>query len=692
MMIAAIANWKLPAYGLATLGLLPIAAAIGDAVRLAKSGGAGQGSTRELTAPQELDDQELREWLEDKVAAITSREQTLNAQALALQQWMQFPDAIDFDPASGPRPSEADSGHVDPMAKHDDALFVLIETKTQELFNDIREDNYRLQDGDKKTFDTRRIRGDLITLVSDVAAIYRPDETNPLLKTNVEALSRATGRAALRFLVAMESLPGGIAAYDFQSIYNIVSRAVSTYGMYKSAKPYIDVASNVLFAGRIVSSTNPVTLAAWWAAGKAATYGASKLGQHVIDQQAVGLLRQLVEIVSLEVASLYSPMVRYRDVHWIYGVELVHLASELKLSPKARLEVLNQLAALSLRDEYARVSLMRQAASGNSSRPSQYEPAQSLAPVQRMTVAQRLETFLLSHVLKEDGANQATIDRWQAETAERLEIQLRAGDIDATEEEQLERCIWSLASFALEHLGDEPEAAIARLADTACWSRGHSQDEWTQQLRSEPPFLYHAPRIDPSSKVCEQFLTDLIALASQPRGLDDASGELTTGTHPLVPWGGRDALQVTAYFLRTDVKAFDAQYVEAKIRQLLESKEQASVTNQSPEVIDAVELLFGGATLRCLYGAATYKDAGDQETQNTWVGVSGSKCVCFSLIKETGAVTVHEVADFQAVEIEKIAGYVRSDCQLRFPGGGSVIVPGSSLRGYDSYFAGLIGR
>ncbi|MEO1524482.1 MAG: hypothetical protein AAFX06_03560, partial [Planctomycetota bacterium] len=325
--LAAITNWIIPPYGLAALAVLSLAAAIGDAVRLRTGSGAGQDGTHEMIAPQELDDEQLRAWLEDKIGTITSREQALNAQALALQQWMQFPDAMHFDPIAGQeKPRVDDPVRIDPMARHDEALFGLIETKTQQLFNDIKQDTYRKGDGETRTIDTQRIRNDLLAMVADVAAIYRPDEPNPLLQTNVEAISRATGRAALRFLVAIESLPGGIAAYDFRSIYNIVSRAVRTYGVYQSAKPYIDVASNVLFAGRIVSSTNPMTLAAWWAAGKAATYGASKLGQHVVDQQAVGLLRQLVEIVAIEVASLYSPMVRYRDVHWVYGVELVHLA------------------------------------------------------------------------------------------------------------------------------------------------------------------------------------------------------------------------------------------------------------------------------------------------------------------------------------------------------------------------------
>lgn len=695
MLVAAVADWKIPAYGMAALGLLPLAAAIGDAVRFQKGVGAGQGSSLELTAPQELDEGELREWLEEKVASISARERSLNAQALALQQWMQFPDAIEFDPANEPAQSNReDDGHADPMARHDEALSQLIEAKTRELFEAIREDAYRKDDGDKKTFDTQRIRGDLIVLVADVAAIYRPDEANPLLRTNVEALSRATGRAALRFLVAMESLPGGIAAYDFQSIYTIVSRAVSTYGMYQSAKPYIDVASNVLFAGRIVSSTNPVTLAAWWAAGKAATYGASKLGKHVIDQQAVGLLRQLVEIVAIEVASLYSPMVRYRDVHWVYGVELVHLASELSLSPKSRLEIMSQLSALSLRDEYARVSLMRQAAAGKSSRPAQYAPAQSLAAVQRMAVAERLESFLLAHVLNDGNADPSAIDRWQDETAERLEIQLRAGETEISEAEQVERCVWSLASFALEHLADEAETLAARLSKTKCWGLAPSEslDDWIAQLKSEPPYLFHSPRIDPRSKVCELYLEDLVGLASQSRKRDAVWTEPKVGESFIRRWAGREALRVTAYFLRTDVKKYVERYREARIKRLLKQHDQTSAALSHAGILEAVEFLFDGKVLECLYVGATLEAEGES-IKNACVAVSGSTCVCFTLTdneSEEIQLGVLAAADLESVSTEKIAGYVRSDCRLEFPDGTRVTIAGSSLRGYDAYFAPLL--
>ena len=701
LMLVALSSWNPPPTALAALGILPLAAAIADAVRLRRrDGGAGQGSETEIAPPAELDESELREWLEEKIGALTAREQAIQTRAIALQQWMQFPDAIEFDTKSlGPKSAEkASDDNKDPLARHDRELFDLIEAKTKLLFENIRQDAYRTQEDDGKKFDTQRIRNDLVELVSDVAAIYRPDDESPLLRTNLEAISRATGRASLRFLVAIENLPIDLTGYDFQTIYNTVARAVSTYGMYKAAKPYIDVASNMLLAGRVVSSTNPITLAAWWAAGKAATYGATKLGQHIVDQQAVGLIRQLVEIVALEVASLYSPMVRYRDIHWIYGVELVQLASELSLAPPARLEVLKQLASIAVKDEYGRVSLMRQAATGKSSRPDQYHPAQSLSSAERMAVAERLEAFLLGHVLNapNEKPDQASLDRWQSAASERLDIQFRTSEVTASHEEQVERCVWALASFALEHLGDEPDDVVHRLSTTKCWmSRDtHAHNDWIRHLQSDPPFLYHSPRIDPETPLCGDFLDDLIALAAADRKPSEAASSLSVGETTVKRWTGDDALQVTAYFLRTDPKAYYERYCQLKAKRLLPDRDQGSPARSQPGVLDALEFLANGAQVQSIFGEATFQTPDPSAIKDVFVANIDSTLVCFSLAhsNDSLSLTVHAACQQSRVTSEKIAGYLRSDCRLQLPGDQNVVIPGSSLRGYDSYFAPLLGK
>lgn len=706
LMVVALSGAPIPNIGLGALGLLPLAAALVDAVRLKtkyasgrpnRDDGAGQGGANQTT-PQS----ELQEWLIEKAESLAAQEQELNARALSLQQWMQFPDAIDFkntDPSRRPPPSETPEISVDdPMARHDRELLELVEAKTRELFDSIKQDAYRKEIGDRKVFDNEQIRGDLVALVSDVVAIYRPGETAPLLKTNVDAVSRAVGRASLRLLVAVESLPGGLASYDFQSIYNVVMRAVKTFGLYKSARPYIDVASNVLFAGRIVSSTNPLTLVAWWAASKATTYGASKLGAHVLDQQAVGLIRQLVEIIAIEVASIYSPMVRYRDVHWIYGVELVHLASELAISDSARVAAMKQLSALNLRDEYGRVSLLRHLADGSTSRPSDYQPAQSLSASDRKIVAERLEAFLLTYVLddKKNRPQKATIDAWQTSAADRLEIQFRVGHVDVSPEEQTERAICALASFALQHFGDDPEPAIGRLKLTQTFNAidSSSRARLVREIQAEPPFLYHPPSLDPDGDICKRFLADLIHLAAsgrKPPELLVAGPRANDTAVELVSWSGEEAIRVTAYFMRADADELIKQYRQRDAAQLLGQSNPASL---SPEIATALHYLLGrtGAEqgVRCVFSDATLST----DDQPVALARIGSSLICFRLQgdadRATASLTVLCRCDLGQATIEKVSGYVRSDCRVTFPNATTVLIPGSALAGYDAYFAGLL--
>ncbi|QDV46779.1 hypothetical protein Enr13x_66880 [Stieleria neptunia] len=717
LMVVAVSGAPIPNVGLGALGLLPLAAALVDAVRLRtkfasggpdRDDGAGQGGAGLAGA----DRSELGEWLAEKAESLAAQEQELNARALSLQQWMQFPDAIDFkntdfrntdvldhDARRRARPSDTpEISADDPMARHDRELLELVESKTRELFDSIKQDAYRKDSGDRKLFDNEKIRTDLVALVSDVVAIYRPGETAPLLKTNVDAVSRAVGRASLRLLVAVESLPGGLANYDFQSIYNVVMRAVKTFGIYKSAKPYIDVASNVLFAGRIVSSTNPLTLVAWWAASKATTYGASKLGAHVLDQQAVGLIRQLVEIIAIEVASIYSPMVRYRDVHWIYGVELVHLASELAISDSARVTAMNQLSALNLRDEYGRVSLLRHLADGSTSRPANYQPAQSLSASDRKLVAERLEAFLLTHVLgdKNQRPKKALIDAWQTSAADRLEIQFRVGQVDVSPEEQTERAIWALASFALQHFGDEPAPAIDRLKPTQTFNAIDSscRARLVREIQAEPPFLYHPPSLGPDGEICKRFLTDLIHMAAggrKPAELLETGPRTDDADVQLVSWSGEEAIRVTAYFMRADADELIKRYHQSDAAQLLDQTNPASL---APEIATALHYLVGQTgseqAVRCVFSDAKLA-TGDQPVALARIG---SSLICFRLRgdadRATASLTVLSQCALTEATIEKVSGYVRSDCRVIFPDATAVLVPGSTLAGYDAYFAGLL--
>ncbi|MCC9599776.1 hypothetical protein LOC67_04315 [Stieleria sp. JC731] len=706
LLTGAILDLDIPAVGQGALGFVILASSIADAIRLAR-GGAGQGGADEssgmLTA---YTNENLKQWIEEQSTLLQQRSSQLTDRALALQQWMQFPEAINFRTDGDPSQinqsqktiaDQPETASLDPLESCDKALLTLIDAKTKELFNSIKHDAYRKKTEQGYEFKTEKIREDLFRLVSDVAAIYRPDDPAPLLRTNVEAISRAAGRASLRLLVAVESLPVSLATYDFQSIYKLVTQAVRTFGFYKSAKPYLDVASTMWAAGRIVISANPITMAAWWAASKATTYGASKLGQHVLDQQAVGLIRQLVEIVAIEVASIYSPMVRYRDIHWVYGVELVHLASRLKLSDAARLEAMRQLAVINLKDEYGRVSLMRQLAGGRSSHPDQYSPAQSLSLADRTIVAERLEEFLLTHVLsgsKINRGNAELIEQWQNDAGERLEIQFRAGKVHADETEQLQRAVWAIAAFLLEHLGDEPDDLEASLLTTKSWGEVHSdtQQKYLQRLCDDPPYLYHPPEIAPEGNLAKLFLSDLASIAASPRNrsapTDAASFE--KGQVIELPKQTREStLRVTAYFLRSDPDAIVEHYRKAKAANL-------GNKNLPHIIIDSaawLSELAGQKKPRALYGQARLRSPDEPVTDadSTVVIRLNDDVICYAVDETVSTIQIRilGLGRWKDTKFIKQGGYIRSDCEIQLPGSISVTIPGPTFSSYEEWFKPL---
>ena len=65
----------------------------------------------------------------------------------------------------------------------------------------------------------------------------------------------------------------------------------------------------------------------------------------------------------------------------------------------------------------------------------------------------------------------------------------------------------------------------------------------------------------------------------------------------------------------------------------------------------------------------------------------------FTVTQQTSGVTQLQVLahdDVSATAIKKLAGYLRNDCQITFSDGARANIPGSSLRGYEAYFAPLL--
>ncbi|MEL7265503.1 MAG: hypothetical protein AAFP69_11955, partial [Planctomycetota bacterium] len=603
-------------YVIATLGVVPILAAVFDLLRiqrlrnLGRSAIAPEGSDAVQDAELQIDD-ETRLWVREQTEQLNERDAAINERALALQQWLQFPttenviaNQDDGSPAINSLQSQVtavtqSASDESQQEKTDQQLMHLIEQCSQQLFDHIRQDRYA-GDSESGGLNTQLIREDFVELMTDVAKIYQPDDPNPLLNTNVESITRSVARVGLRFLVAVESLPGGLHTQDLTRLYAVMRTATRTYSAYKASRPYWEVASGALFAGRVVMGANPLTLAAWWAVSRAATYGVSQLGQQLMDQQVLGLIRRLIELVAIETASLYSPTLRFRDPNWIYAVELVELLSIVPANDAARMAAIQEIASIDLNDEYGRVLLLRQLAAGISSHPDRYQPGSVLPPQHRRAVAQRLEQFLIKHFLHDQSKPNPRLNRriesWQDAAAQRLEIQFHgdgSADPSTWSDEQHTRykhlAIRSLASLLIHHRQLEPRPAMEWLRESSRIAAQLDAESWKSILADvcdQPPFYFESPQIPAGSPLSEQFLDDCLELLQRvPWSLSAGETEVSQAAKPLAVGAGRElplledpadaALNTCVYFLGGDA----GKYLQRRQKQRLQRlNEKSSVT------------------------------------------------------------------------------------------------------------------
>lgn len=117
--------------------------------------------------------------------------------------------------------------------------------------------------------------------------------------------------------------------------------------------------SRGLYAGRLLSASNPAALGAWWLATELGKRGAEKVIENVVDRQAIATLHDLVTVIGVEVAGIYGTGFRQRDAGWIMGTELVELIHSFPMSGESLKHGLQQITTLPLRSEYDRIYLYR---------------------------------------------------------------------------------------------------------------------------------------------------------------------------------------------------------------------------------------------------------------------------------------------------------------------------------------------
>ncbi|MFN9717727.1 MAG: hypothetical protein ACK58L_03475, partial [Planctomycetota bacterium] len=378
--------------------------------------------------------------IEQRFAGLHEREQMLASRLARFQEFLEYP--VDDLHASRA------TAELHQLSENDRKVRQLLETEAERVYEKIRQNGYTVNG----KVDILSIRDESHQLFRKVAQVYKPEAENPLLETSFEQLARAASRVCLHVLVLLEQLPVNVQQYNISTLYGYFQKAITGYGMYQKAGPWVSYLSRGLYAGRIASASNPATIGAWWLATELGKRGASKLIENVVDRQAIAVLHQIIAVVGVEAASIYGTGFRQRDAAWILGTELVELIHSFPPSGESLRSGMKLITGLPLKNEYDRIYLYRCLADHRSAGRHISDSAM-LTREQREDIARQLEQFFLHHI---HGASAAAVHKWRDGAENRLDLKLSLQDVSASPSASVrlssESAVASLSGFLVSFL------------------------------------------------------------------------------------------------------------------------------------------------------------------------------------------------------------------------------------------------
>ncbi len=396
------------------------------------------------------------------------------------------------------------------MADLDRQVFDLLESRTEQLFEKIRQNRYQTVEGD---FDKQQLVTDIVDLVESVAKIYQPDARRPLLETSVEKLLKSVNRISLQMILLLEGIPFNLKDYNLGRAYDHVKTGVKAYGVYKSAEPYFNYMRPIYYLGRYTLGATPATIGAGWAFSEIFRKGTQKISEHLTAKYALNLLRDTVFIIGNGSAEIFGGDYRLRDPHWIYAAELTHFMVGLPLSGALLKAAMAELSTLPLRSEYDRLYLYRKLGAGKSPGPERYYGEEPMAAEQRVAIAQRLERFCSKH------CSDLKIPReWKEGIEGRLDLKLEIGcgdlPVPSTVPIRIAQGMTSLAGFLIEYKRTPPEELADHLAGTRIGSGVAEYDrmEMMEALMDSPPMIFGYPDLELEDPLLEDYFEDLTDL------------------------------------------------------------------------------------------------------------------------------------------------------------------------------------
>ena len=617
--------------------------------------------------------------LEERAKQLDAREISLDDRLVAFQEWLEYP-----------QPKTSDDGHHGPieskLTEKDQQVFELLEKESQQLYDRIKSGRYKASDEDDGKFNVDQARNDALEFMLAVARIYQPDAQDPLLETSVSDVLRAASRTCLHLLIVLERLPLSLHDKSISTIYSYVRKAVKAYDLYQAASPYLGFASRAFNVGRFAAGVNPLTVGLTWALSEFGKKGAKTLTTKFVDQQAVGVLHDLVRVVGFEVAGIYSGEFRHRDPHWVFGSELTHLMSQFPVSRESLSRALREIGGLELRNEYDRVYLYRCLSTHRSAEPLQ-NAAGILSTQDCQNVVKRLENFYRSFM---HGRTERRTEAWKSGVEERLGVKLvlpqrKQSGRTEIENEDLFEALESLVGFLIGVKGLKPVAAVEGLTkcETAVVAGSTQMQSIVRQITEQPPHLFEPPDIDVESELLAGYLKDLARLSVSVQPWDVQVDDVV--------------LETCAYFgqeLATARKMLDSVYVDFVGSMLIESAPTKKL--EAGPLRAALAIIEDGESIQFVYHAGKLAPRIGSLEVATLIGTS--KRLLIAANPEDGGVLLE--CAVQAAEVSKVDGMLIDDLKVSSSGwqvpftestcSGAIVLNKPMISRFDNWFRPLL--
>ena len=284
------------------------------------------------------------------LSGLAQKENDVKQKLMQYQQFAEFPDDNKWG-------TDGKNTHLDKE------IAQLLQDKAEIIFEKIINKRYT----EKKAFKSTLLLEDIADLIESVARIHHPDSKHPILETSIENLLQSLNRLSLQLLVLVDSFPINIKQYNLKTTYLYIQKSATTIGYYKKAEPFLTFVTPIL---RIGLASNPVV-------GIAQTV-AIEAGKVVIkkgsEKYALNLLHDIIEIIGEQATTIFGEgSFRYRNLHWIYAVELSEIIVHFNpVNSEALAIAMKIISGLPMQSEYDRIFIYQCLAQGKSVNPDRF--------------------------------------------------------------------------------------------------------------------------------------------------------------------------------------------------------------------------------------------------------------------------------------------------------------------------------